>query len=683
MTFTDLLCSYHIMPQFPPGAMLEAEKIQTEVSKMDMSGRMDLTDTLIITIDGDDAKDFDDAISVELLENGNFCLGVHIADVTHYVKENSAIDRAAYSRGTSVYLIDTVIPMLPFELSNGLCSLRPDEIRLTVSVFMEITPRGKIEHYEISKSFIKSKNRMTYDNVTKLLDGDEILISKYPHLVSMLQNAKRLASILNKKRVSGGSIEFVTHESLITLDKSGKAVNVEKYPITLSNNIIEEFMLICNVVVARHLSSRGLPCVYRVHAAPDFEAVERLAKVLPMLGVDFRFSPNLKPADFQRVLDDVRGTEIFDVVNYIVLRSMAKAKYSEKNAGHFGLSFSDYCHFTSPIRRYADIAVHRVLKESLDGEISQKRIAEFKELAISASISASMTEVNATDAEFAWKDFKKAEYMSEHIGEIHTARITHITSSGFFAELENTVEGFVAARGIEDDAYIMTDSGLSMKGIKTQKEFTVGDEIKIRVSAVDLGEGKIDFELAGTGNLKAFKRKRKAMGKSELSRKQKAVLRSSVEENRELRLKKKDEKDKAILEKTIFENAVTYEIMMLLEKGRKFKKPDRNFMGITIKDMASMVAMPIYKNNLLGINEISTKNALIAASKTAGNTMEILGDSFGFSNDSDVVRIAAEYVCAALRHLDACMKQENIQVPKREHEYERIMLKLIKREGRD
>ncbi len=509
MTFDELLSEFHIMQDFPPSVVKWEATIPQKVDKEDLKDRVDLTDKLIFTIDGDDAKDFDDAVSLEYLENGNYYLGVHIADVTHYVEEESAVDRTALARGTSVYLIDTVVPMLPFGLSNDLCSLRPQKIRLTVSVFMEISKPGKIVDYKICTSFIKSKARMTYAKVTKILEGDETLIQKYKEFVPTLKSMRELAEILNKRRVSKGSIEFETHESLIKLDKNGVPTKVEKYPITISNNIIEEFMLCANVTVAKHLTNKGLPCVYRIHEEPDFERIERLARVLPELGVKFKFKPDMKPKDFQQILYSAENLETSGVVNYLVLRSMSRASYSEKNKGHFGLSFSHYCHFTSPIRRYPDIVVHRILKESLKGDLSQKRIIYFKEAVLSAAVLSSLTETNAASAEFKWKDIKKAEYISQHIGEKFQATITHIIGSGFFAELDNTVEGFVPARTLEDDMYIMTESGLSMIGRRTNRKFTIGDRVEIKVAAVDLADGKVDFEVVGTRVLKPLKHRRK------------------------------------------------------------------------------------------------------------------------------------------------------------------------------
>lgn len=683
MTFLDILSEYHIIPQFPPSVVKWTESAPDKVCDADLTGRTDLTDSLIITIDGDDAKDFDDAVSLEVLENGNYALGVHIADVTHYVTDASPVDRAAYLRGTSVYLIDTVIPMLPVELSNELCSLKPGEVRLTVSVFMEISKKGKVENYKICKSYIKSRERMTYNDVTRILEGDIQLSAKYQHLVTMLEQMRQLASILNKKRVDAGSIEFETSESKITMDRKGVPVKVEKYPISISNNIIEEFMLIANVTVAKYFSEKGLPCVYRVHESPDFDRIERLAKVLPELGVDFRFKADMQPKDFQKILDSVSSLDVSGIVNYLVLRTMSRARYSEKNLGHFGLSFSNYCHFTSPIRRYPDLAVHRILKESLKGEIPQNRISYFKELVISASVNSSITEANAADAELKWKDIKKAEYMTKHLGEKYKATITHITASGFFAELENTVEGFVAARTIEDDIYMMTDSGLALEGMRTKRRFTVGDSIEVKAVAADPGEGKIDFEVIGTSTPKFQKRKSSKISKNKktLTREEKQTLRKFKSEYREERQKRSDSRQKADSERYIYENAVVYELFELLKKMHRFTKSEQGYVGVTLKDLAAITAQPIYRKFVFDTDEIGIKNALIAASRNVQNTLASIFDSFDIKPDAEAAQFATEYVCSALRHLDFCMRGEDINFAKREHEYDNIMRKL-KNKGR-
>ncbi len=675
MELVDVLSEYHIMPQFPPNVVRMVENLPTEVGEDDLKDREDLSSLLSITIDGDDAKDFDDAVSLEILENGNYLLGVHIADVTHYVTENSPIDRAAFSRGTSVYLIDTVIPMLPFELSNELCSLKPNQIRLTVSVFMEIDRKGLIKDYKICKSFIKSHKRMTYAKVTKILQENKELCDEYAELVPMLKNMKQLSGILNEKRVQNGSIEFETHESKITLDKYGVPTDVCKYPISISNNIIEEFMLMANVTVAQHLSKLQLPCVYRVHEKPDFERIERLARVLPELGVDFRFKPDMQPRDFQNILESVSSLDTSSMVNYLMLRSMSRAKYSEKNSGHFGLSFSDYCHFTSPIRRYPDLVVHRILKEALKGAIAPNRLEYLKELAVSAGVTASVTETNAAEAELRWKDIKKAEYMTKHIGERYEATITHVTASGFFAELENTVEGFVAARTIEDDLYMMVESGLALEGTRTKNRYTIGDKVKIKVVAADKDEVKVDFEIVGTRPLKPLRSRRKNI-KKELSKSEKRILKQFKEKQYEERQQKKDIRRKADTERSVFENAVIYELFELLDKKCRFKKSEKGFVGETLKDMAAVTATPVYKKYLFDVRDVSIENAIVTANMNVKNTIGIICDSFGQSIDEQTINLAAGYVQKALRHFDDCMQTEGVNISKRENEYDDIMVKI-------
>jgi len=493
ITLPDILSHYYITPQFPPAAVLAAQKMPREVSGKDLKGRLDLTKLLTFTIDGDDAKDFDDAVSLEKTDDGNYILGVHIADVSHYVTEGSPIDSAAFSRGTSVYLIDTVIPMLPFELSNGLCSLNPNVIRLTLSVFMEITPRGKVKDYSIHESFIKSKYRMTYNNVTKILEKDKELSEKYEELVPVLKDMLRLSEILNKKRIRRGAIEFVTNESKITLDKNGVPTQVERYPLSASNSVIEEFMLAANETVAKHMKTNKIPSVYRVHEEPSPEKIERLLAVLPVLGVENPLSDGRNPKDFQKIIEGVQGKENENIVNYIVLRSMSKAKYSELNLGHFGLAAEYYCHFTSPIRRYPDLMVHRILKASIHKKLDSTAIENYAYASACAAVSSTSSEINAQDTETEWKKIKKIQYMEDKTGEIFEGNISHVTANGFFVELDNTIEGFVPARTIEDDAYIMSDNRLSLVGVMKRRSFTIGDRIKIKVDFADSETATLDF----------------------------------------------------------------------------------------------------------------------------------------------------------------------------------------------
>ncbi len=677
MTFAELLNEFHIMPQFPPSVQRLEGIAQKEVAPCDLQGRQDLTEKLIITIDGDDAKDFDDAISLETLENGNFYLGVHIADVSHYVKEDTAVDRAAFARGTSVYLIDTVIPMLPFFLSNELCSLKPNEVRLTLSVFMEVDGRGRVVDYSISKSYIKSKNRMTYGKVTKILEGDEALSEKYPHLVPVLKDMEQLARTLKKARIKGGSIEFETDEAKITLDKSGVPVAVEKYPIGISNNIIEEFMLLANVTVAKHLKEKGLPCVFRVHEKPDMERLQRLSTTLGLLGIDFKLSPNPKPADFQKILNSAEEKDLGAVVSQIALRTMSRARYSENPLGHFGLSFEDYCHFTSPIRRYPDLIVHRILKESLDCNIPQKRREKLEQMAIATAVTSSTQEANAQDAELRWKDIKKAEYMTYHIGERHKATITHVTSTGFYARLENTVEGFVAARTIEDDLYMMTVDGLVLEGMRKRRKFTIGDTVEIKVVAACTETGKVDFEITGNRVLAPLRRKGKS-GKK-LSRNEKEMLHRFKEEHRKNRQEVRDERFKADSEKTIFENALVCELLGLLTAGAKISKHERHYFATMLMDTAAVISRSVQKQTKDEDGKNRLKNIVGFAAKNIENCIEIACDSFGISPGDDAKSLATEYVHKAVWHLFDSLISDDLNYAKRENEYDEIFNNLKKR----
>ena len=531
MKLSSILENYHITPQFPPGAVREAQNISNEVCEKDLKGRLDLTESLIFTIDGDDAKDFDDAVSLTINNKGNYVLGVHIADVSHYVKENSPIDKAAYLRGTSVYLIDTVIPMLPFELSNELCSLKPNEIRLTLSVFIEITPKGKIKNYEIFESYIKSKYRMTYFEAAEILNKNKALMEKYEALVPVLKDMRKLSDILCRERRLKGSIDFISTESKITLDKDGNPIDIKPYPMYVSNSIIEEFMLIANEMIAKHMNERHLPSVYRIHEEPNEEKIEKLKGVLPLLGVNNLLKGGKSPKDFQKIVESVKGKENETVVNYIVLRSMSKAKYSEINQGHFGLSKKYYCHFTSPIRRYPDLMVHRILKDAIHKKINEKNIKDYFYKTVCASLSSTAAEINAQDAEWEWQKQKKIEYMKDKIGEIYDGTISHITKTGFFVELSNTVEGFVPARTIEDDIYIMSDNGFSLIGVTTKKTFLIGDKVKIKVDFLDIDSKRLDFILV---------EKKTKIRKKVISKKARRTLKDIKKEGRKIREERED-----------------------------------------------------------------------------------------------------------------------------------------------
>ena len=576
MNISDILAEFHIAPQFSPAAMRETEKFGDEVEKKDLKGRLDLTEKVIFTIDGDDAKDFDDAVSLEKNENGNYILGVHIADVSHYVTDNSPLDRAAFSRGTSVYLIDTVVPMLPFKLSNGLLSLKPGELRLTLSVFMEITKNGSIKNYGIYESYIKSACRMTYAGAARALRGDKDFDKKYLPFLKTLRQMYSLAKILKKKRMQRGAIEFISRESQISLDESGRAVNVQAYKIEETNFIIEEFMLAANETVAKHMSKNKLPAVFRIHEEPSEEKVIRLLEILPLLGVNSALNEGRKPKDFQKILTGVSGTKKENIINYIVLRSMSMAKYAEVNKGHFALAAKYYCHFTSPIRRYPDLLTHRILKLSIHKGFGEKTSAFYTQKAFAAAVNSSETEINAADAEAKWNKVKKIEYMEDKEGEIFEASISHITASGFFAELDNTVEGFVSARSMNDDVYIFEENKLHLRGITSGKTYSIGDRVKVKVDFADSETLTLDLLLCSENK----SRKNKKVNSKAAQKAQKTV-------KKELRLQSKERKEKrfkAEYAKDIAEERARNEVLTPFKNLLSLKREEARFVRASFDD---------------------------------------------------------------------------------------------------
>lgn len=484
-----ILRQYGLPDAFPPKVLAQAEQISETID--DLQGRLDLRKECIITIDGEDARDLDDAISVKRLDNGNYQLGVHIADVSHYVKKDSAIDKEGYKRGTSVYFPEKVIPMLPTKLSNGLCSLHPHVDRLTMSLICEVDTAGKVIDYSIHKSIINSTERMTYHNVTAILEGNKELIEQYQHIYPMLKDAERLANLLRTKRNRRGSIDFDFPEAKIILDENGKPVDIQKYEITISNKIIEEFMLCANETIAEHVYWLAKPFIYRIHELPDEEKVANFAKVSYNLGYPLKGQNELKPKMFADILKKCKGHKEEMILQTLMLRSLMKAKYSEENKGHFGLAAKYYCHFTSPIRRYPDLIVHRVLKMLLDNGIkNEKKLADYIK---TAAEHLSECEQIAEDAERDFEDIKKAEYMQQFIGEEYEAVISSVTSFGFFAELPNTVEGLVHITTLDDDYYIFDPENLTLVGERTKNTFRLGDNVRIRVAGVQ--NDKIDFEV--------------------------------------------------------------------------------------------------------------------------------------------------------------------------------------------
>ena len=491
-----IIKKYGLPEEFPAKVINYAENIEEEIPEKEYARRTDLRKLRMVTIDGEDAKDLDDAVSIERLDNGKFRLGVHIADVSHYVKEKNPLDREALKRGTSVYLIDRVIPMLPKKLSNGICSLNPKVDRLALSCFMIIDNKGKVIQHEIEETVIKTSERMTYTDVTKILENnDEELIKRYDYLVDDFRAMEELCNILREKRMRRGAIDFNFEESKIILNDLGKPVDIKPYDRAIANRIIEEFMLVCNETIAEHMYWTNLPFVYRIHEDPDEEKLEKFKEFVYNLGYVVRWGQEAHPRALQDILDKVKGKKEETVVSTLLLRSMMQAKYSPECVGHFGLAAKYYCHFTSPIRRYPDLQIHRIIKEQLNGKIDEKRIAKLSNIVEIASKQSSEMERLAQEAEREVDDLKKAEYMQERIGEEFSAIISSVTSFGLFAELPNTIEGLIHITALDDDYYIYDEAHLCLIGERTKKVYRLGDEVKVRCSRVDIDNREVYFDL--------------------------------------------------------------------------------------------------------------------------------------------------------------------------------------------
>ena len=491
-----IIKKYGLPEEFPDKVLNYAENIEEEIPEKEYERRTDLRSLRMVTIDGEDAKDLDDAVSIERLDNGKFRLGVHIADVTHYVKEKNPLDREALKRGTSVYLIDRVIPMLPRKLSNGICSLNPKVDRLALTCFMIIDNKGKVIQHEIEETVIKTSERMTYTDVTKILENsDEELIKKYDYLVDDFKAMEELCTILREKRMKRGAIDFDFEESKIILNDLGKPIDIKPYDRAIANRIIEEFMLVCNETIAEHMYWTNLPFVYRIHEDPDDEKLEKFKEFVYNLGYVVRWGQETHPRALQDILDKVKGKKEETVVSTLLLRSMMQAKYSPECVGHFGLAAKYYCHFTSPIRRYPDLQIHRIIKEQLNGKIDEKRTAKLTKIVELASKQSSEMERLAQEAEREVDDLKKAEYMQERIGEEFSAIISSVTSFGLFAELPNTIEGLIHITALDDDYYVYDEAHLCLIGERTKKVYRLGDEVKVRCSKVDIDNREVYFDL--------------------------------------------------------------------------------------------------------------------------------------------------------------------------------------------
>ena len=480
---------FKIPYQFPPKVIEEAESISLISDEEELNGRLDFRNKNVFTIDPYDAKDFDDALSIETLENGNFSVGIHIADVSHYVEEKSALNKEALKRGNSVYLVGRVIPMLPEKLSNGICSLVPNEQRLTYSVVVELTKRGKIEKYVIKKSIINSKRRFTYDEVQEIIENEK---GDFFKDILLLND---LARTLRKKRLREGSIEFSTPEIKFELDEDGKPVAIKKKEIKESNMLVEEFMLLANKLVAQHIAlpKKGpvKPFVYRIHDLPDSEKIYEFSKFVKSLG--YSFDPNSKSRSnqFHLLMQQVKGSEEEGLINELAIRSMAKAVYSPQNIGHYGLGFKYYTHFTSPIRRYSDLIVHRLLLNYIENK-NQSHYTTSQLEDISNHISE--TERNAIEAERLSVKRKQIEYLKEHVGEEFHAIISGITYFGMFVKIsEILAEGLIRLRDLEGDFYVYDEKKYALIGRKSKKQFRLGDKVQVKLIRVDIEKSELDF----------------------------------------------------------------------------------------------------------------------------------------------------------------------------------------------
>ena len=486
---------------FPKEVNKEANSLPQVVR--DIDGRVDLRDKEIFTIDGDDTKDIDDAVSL-YMDGENYILGVHIADVSTYVKSGTALDKEARKRGTSVYLIDTVIPMLPRELSNGICSLNPNEDRYALSVEMKISKSGEVLESKIFKSVIKSKIQMTYNKVYDILVNNIVAEGYEPH-VETLKLMEKLALILVDKKSKMGAIDFDMPEAKIILDENDAVVDIKLREMTIANKLIEEFMILANEVVAETFNKKELPFIYRIHEKPEVDRIEKLNTMLKNLGypeIDLnvctkkgKVNGNNLALQLKNVMNLAKGNENEKLVSLLVLRTMQLAKYSNENIGHFGLASEYYCHFTSPIRRYPDLFIHRVISSYLANELDSKMISKYKKQAIKYAETSSEMEQEEEEAERDLYEIKKCEFMQKHVGEIYDGSISGVTSFGIFVELENTVEGLIRLENMKDDYYVYDENCMRLIGKRTNKIFKLGDKVKVKVVSANKLLRRIDFEL--------------------------------------------------------------------------------------------------------------------------------------------------------------------------------------------
>ena len=494
-----LIKEYNLPSTFPEQVVEEAKKYGDKIDGNDIAKRIDCRDHTIFTIDGEEAKDLDDAVRVKKLDNGNYRLDVHIADVSHYVREGSLLDKEAQIRGTSIYMLSRVIPMLPRELSNGICSLNAGEDRYTLSCSMEITPQGKTITTEVYKGVINVTERMNYHDVQKILDkSDKQVLKKYEKYINDFELMAELATILKNRRLEQGYLNLDIPESKIDLDKDGFAVNVEKYETNFSNEIIEQFMLSANEAIAEKFYWLEAPFIYRVHEEPDLDKVKELNKFL----YNFKFrvkitNEKVYPTEFSKILEEIKGKDEERVISTLILRTLKLARYESENKGHFGIASKYYCHFTSPIRRYPDLFIHRIISKYIEDNyvVDDKFLEEYKEKAEKRASLSSEREKIATKVERDSEDLKKAEYMEKHIGEEYEGIVSSVTQFGIFVELENTVEGLIRFDNLGDEYFIYDEDRKILIGEKSNKTYQIGDKVQIRVISSNKELRQIDFEI--------------------------------------------------------------------------------------------------------------------------------------------------------------------------------------------
>ena len=493
----SIVKGFELPMEFSEKQLEQAARVAKEVSAADREGRMDLRSMQMVTIDGEDAKDLDDAVSLTI-EDGYFHLGVHIADVSNYVQENSALDREAVSRGTSVYLVDRVIPMLPHILSNGICSLNAGEDRLALSCLMKIDEKGNLVDYKITESVICVDRRMSYTAVKGILeDHNEDLMAEYEELVPMFQNMQVLSSIIRKNRRKRGSIDFDFPESKILLDSQGHPTDIKPYERNVATKMIEDFMLMANETVAQHFYWLESPFVYRTHESPDPDKMKKLVYLLRGLGYTVKMGrEEIHPKEIQKLLEKVDGSDAEALISRLTLRSMKQAKYTTECTGHFGLACQYYCHFTSPIRRYPDLQIHRIIKDQLRGRLTEEKMNHYREILPEVAKHSSQTERRAEEAERETDKLKKAEYMADHIGESYEGVISGVSAWGIYVELPNTVEGMIPVDYLPGDSYTFDEAHYELYGEHLGHSYTLGQTIKVTVHQVDMFAKTIDFTIS-------------------------------------------------------------------------------------------------------------------------------------------------------------------------------------------